>query len=92
MAMSRWPSKQGSVLPKFKVLPARESNWKRQACSHKKGSELEPTAIFLAELNFYGQLFTTFVMLMLPNPVAKSHPVVAGYATCNDVSEVDSSP
>src|SRR5579864_5368430 len=40
----------------------------------------------------YGQLFTRFVTLGLPNPVAKSQPLCAGNATCSDLSDRERTP
>jgi hypothetical protein len=40
----------------------------------------------------YGQLFTRLVTFTLPRPVAKSQPVLAGYASSRDVSEVERIP
>jgi hypothetical protein len=39
-----------------------------------------------------GQLFTKFVALTLPIPVAKSQPVVVPYAGLNEVLDVESTP
>jgi len=39
-----------------------------------------------------GQLFTKFVALMVPIPVAKSHPVVVPYAGANELLEVARTP
>jgi hypothetical protein len=39
-----------------------------------------------------GQLFTRFVALMVPMPVAKSHPVLVPYAGAKDVLEVERTP
>ena len=39
-----------------------------------------------------GQLFTKFVALTLPMPVAKSHPLVVPYAGANELLDVESTP
>src|SRR6266849_5288600 len=39
-----------------------------------------------------GQLFTRFVALIVPIPVAKSQPVVLPYAGANELLEVDNTP
>ena len=58
--------------------------------THVEYSSLEPT--LPGVYDGYGQLLTKFVTLGLPNPVAKSQPFCAEYATSSVVSDTESTP